>query len=331
MLPDASSLPTLVTERLALRWLTPADVPALYEIFSDPEVTRYWSSPPLSDLAAAEALLANIHESFEQRTLFQWGIARRTDDRVIGTCTLAGLTTAHRRAELGFALARRYWGSGYVAEALPALVRFAFDELGLHRLEADVDPRNLASIRALERLGFRREGYLRERYHVNGEVQDAILYGLLQPDWEEAQHGTDAGERLDHERAAGLNDPVSVKGVLLVGGRVVLLKNSRDEWELPGGRVDAGEDYAQALTREFAEELAIQVAVTRPIDSYPFEVIPGRRVRIVTYGCTLVGEFAPHVSGEHTEHCLWPVDRLSAIDLPEGYRRSVEKWANADD
>jgi RimJ/RimL family protein N-acetyltransferase len=76
-----------------------------------------------------------------------------------------------------------------VAEALPALVGFAFGELGLYRLEADVDPRNRASVRALERLGFRQEGYLRARYHLHGELQDAILYGLLRPEWEDARRG----------------------------------------------------------------------------------------------------------------------------------------------
>jgi ribosomal-protein-alanine N-acetyltransferase len=184
VLPEATSLPTLPTQRLALRWLTPADVPALYEVFSDPEVTRYWSSPPLADTAAAEALLAEIHDAFARRTLFQWGIARRSDDLVVGTCTLAGLVPAHRRAELGFALGRRHWGQGYVAEALPALVEFAFGQLGLYRLEADVDPRNRASIRALERLGFKQEGYLRARYHLHGEIQDAMLFGLIRPDWD---------------------------------------------------------------------------------------------------------------------------------------------------
>jgi ribosomal-protein-alanine N-acetyltransferase len=192
VLPEATSLPTLLTERLALRWLTPADVPALYEVFSDPEVTQYWSAPALADLTAAEALLAEIREAFARRTLLQWGIARRADDRVVGTCTLAGLTPAHRRAELGFALGRPHWGRGYIAEALPALVSFAFEELGLHRLEADVDPRNRASIRTLERLGFRQEGYLRERYHLHGEIQDALLYGLLHREWVDAQRRADA-------------------------------------------------------------------------------------------------------------------------------------------
>jgi 8-oxo-dGTP pyrophosphatase MutT (NUDIX family) len=123
--------------------------------------------------------------------------------------------------------------------------------------------------------------------------------------------------------------PVSVKGVLLLEGQVVLLRNSRNEWELPGGRIDPGESHAQTLTREFTEELAVNVDVSELIDSYVFEVIPGRHVEIITYGCTLAGAFAPKVSNEHSEHCLWPVHRLSEINLPAGYRRSVERWANA--
>ena len=126
-----------------------------------------------------------------------------------------------------------------------------------------------------------------------------------------------------------MGHPVSIKGVLLFEGRVVLLKNSRNEWELPGGRIDPGESHAQTLSREFTEELAVNVDVAELIDSYVFEVIPGRHVQIITYGCTLAGAFAPKVSDEHTEHCLWPVHRLSEIKLPAGYRRSVERWANA--
>src|SRR5262245_20296270 len=105
-----------------------------------------------------------------------------------------------------------------------------------------------------------------------------------------------------------MQHPVSIKGVLLLDDKVVLVKNPRDEWELPGGRADAGESHEQALTREFAEELSVGISVSRQIDSYVFEVIPGRHVRIVTYGCTLAGSFSPRVSEEHTAHCLWPVE-----------------------
>ena len=185
MLAGAVSLPTLDTEHLRLRPLAAADVPALHAVFGDAEVCRYWSRPALPDLAAAHALLDEITHGFATRTLFQWGIAERTTDRVVGTCTLAEISAEHRRAALGYALGRPAWGHGYAAEALPALVRFAFGALDLRRLEADVDPRNARSIRALERLGFVREGHQRERYEMQGEIQDAVLYGLLRGEWEE--------------------------------------------------------------------------------------------------------------------------------------------------
>lgn len=183
MLADVTELPTLGTARLVLRALAPSDVPALFAIFGDPAVCRYWSRPPLPDLHAATHLQAEIARHFVARTLFQWGIAERATGAIVGTCTLAALSPEHRRAELGFALGQSVWGRGYIAEALPALIGFAFEILDLHRLEADVDPRNERSIRALERVGFAREGYLRERYLLPDEVQDAIVYGLLRREW----------------------------------------------------------------------------------------------------------------------------------------------------
>jgi 8-oxo-dGTP pyrophosphatase MutT (NUDIX family) len=121
--------------------------------------------------------------------------------------------------------------------------------------------------------------------------------------------------------------PTSIKGVLLIDDRVLLVKNSRDEWELPGGRAEDGEDHAQALCREFAEELSVDARVSAPIDSYLFEVVPGKNVLIETYGCALIGGFQPKISDEHTDHCLWPVKNLSEINLPVGYKRSIEAWA----
>ena len=117
--------------------------------------------------------------------------------------------------------------------------------------------------------------------------------------------------------------------MLFVDARVLLVQNSRREWELPGGRAESGEDHAQALAREFAEELSLSVCPRAQIDSYLFEVIPGRHVFIVTYGCTLVGDFRPTISDEHADYCLWSVERLSEINLPVGYKRSIEAWANA--
>lgn len=176
-------MPRIGGERVRLRPLLEADVPALFEIFRDPEVMRYWSSPPLADIAAAHALLADIRGHFEAKTLFQWGVARLDDDRVVGTTTMFQIDHDHRRAEIGFALGRAYWGQGYASDAVTALIRFAFDSLDLHRIEADPDPQNAASIGVLVKQGFKREGLLRERYFLNGEPQDAEYYGLLRREW----------------------------------------------------------------------------------------------------------------------------------------------------
>lgn len=183
----ADRLPTLDTPRLRLRWLEERDVDDLYAIFSDPEVMRYWSSPPYTGRAQAEELLAGIGECFRGGGLYQWGVARRADDRVIGTCTLAGIDRSNLRAEIGFALGRAHWGGGLMIEATSGLLDFAFGPLGLARMEADVDPNNHASLRLLEKLGFQREGYMRERWRVGGGVQDSVFLGLLAREWPAAR------------------------------------------------------------------------------------------------------------------------------------------------
>ena len=180
---DGDQLPTLAAPRVALRWLTEADAGALYGIFSDPKVMRWWSTPPMSDISQAKKLLADIHEGFRTRRAFQWGIVRIEDDLIVGTCTIFAINEPQGRAEIGYVLGHEHWGRGYMKEALTALVDFAFGKLALRRLEADVDPRNGSSLHAVERLGFRREGLLRERWKVNGELQDSVFLGLLSHQW----------------------------------------------------------------------------------------------------------------------------------------------------
>jgi RimJ/RimL family protein N-acetyltransferase len=138
----------------------------------------------MTDIQEAYALLARAQAAFAQHTSFRWGIARRTDDRIIGTCILFHLDEQNRRAEVGYVLGRADWGNGYIQEALTALLDYAFGPLGLHRIEAEIDPRNTASIRAVERLGFVREGILRERWLVGGEISDSLMMGLLRREWQ---------------------------------------------------------------------------------------------------------------------------------------------------
>jgi RimJ/RimL family protein N-acetyltransferase len=176
-------LPTLTASRVVLRSLADGDASNLLEMFSHPDVMRYWSSVPLPDLDAARDLLRRIQELFRSQTLFQWGIARGDDDALIGTCSLFHVDFIHDRAELGFALARSSWGRGLASEAVSRLLRFAFDDMGMRRIEADTDPQNARSLKLLERQGFQREGLFRARYDVGASFKDSVAMGLLRDEW----------------------------------------------------------------------------------------------------------------------------------------------------
>lgn len=179
------TFPELDTERLLLRALQQRDVADLFALFGDPEVMRYWSQPPMQALAEAEAMWVAATEAFAATESFRWALQSRSDDRMIGTCSLFHLDAPNGRAEIGYALQRRYWGQGLMQEALRAVIGYAFDPDGLDlgRLEADLDPRNRASARLLERMGFLREGLLRERWTVAGETTDSLIMGLLRREW----------------------------------------------------------------------------------------------------------------------------------------------------
>ena len=167
-----------------MRWASEDDVDAIYEVFSDARVMRYWSSGPLANREAAAAMQREIAKNNLNDTVWKWGLALRDTNTLIGTVTLFNLSISNGRAEIGYAMGSAHWGKGYMNEALKALIVHAFDVRNFRRLEADVDPRNTASIRTLERLGFQREGFLRERWHVGGELQDAFFYGLLKREWQ---------------------------------------------------------------------------------------------------------------------------------------------------
>src|SRR5205085_6192303 len=118
--------------------------------------------------------------------------------------------------------------------------------------------------------------------------------------------------------------PVSVKGVLLApSGEIVLLFNEREQWELPGGRIEVGESSVECLAREIREELNLHVEVGAPIDTYLFEVVPAKHVFIATYRCLLTGPFQPSLSSEHKRIGLFPASALPD-NLPRGYRSSIE-------
>ena len=179
--PD--TFPVLNGPRVRLRAMTAADVPRLFAQFSDPKVMRYWSRTPLMRVEDAADMFAEIDRGVRAGDFLQWAIARCSDDLMLGSCALFAQNRGHHRAEIGFALASAHWGHGYANEAVRLALGHAFNAMDLHRIEADVDPRNAASLRLLESLGFVREGLLRERWHVGGETQDSAIYALLARDY----------------------------------------------------------------------------------------------------------------------------------------------------
>ncbi|MCL1635393.1 GNAT family N-acetyltransferase [Luteimonas sp. SX5] len=174
--------PQLRGSRTRLRGPRQDDADAVFALFSDPEVMRYWSRPPMTERTEAEAAIGEMQEAFAERDKINWVIADKSD-AVIGTCTLFRFDARHRRAELGYALRSDRWGQGLAHEAVSAALDWAFRSLALHRIEADIDPRNDGSRRILERLGFISEGLLRERYFVGEKVSDTEIFGLLASDW----------------------------------------------------------------------------------------------------------------------------------------------------
>lgn len=174
--------PVLHTARLTLRTLVDDDAADIAVLFSDPEAMRYWSTAPWSDADEGKRLIAGDRAGLEAGEAIRFGLVERDASRVLGCCSLHHIDWRNRRAEIGYILRREVWGRGLMHEALTALTGFAFDALSLRRLEADVDPRNVASARSLERLGFLREGLMRGRWLVDGEVSDSAIYGLLADD-----------------------------------------------------------------------------------------------------------------------------------------------------
>jgi ribosomal-protein-alanine N-acetyltransferase len=176
----------LQTERLRLRPLQETDAPSVLALFTDAKFMQFGTTPPFESVNEAHALIARDIKAMASGERLRLGITRQDDQArmgLIGICTLFNLDAECRSAELGYGLMSNAWGQGFMHEALLALLDFGFSELHLNRIEADIDPRNTHSARSLERMGFTKEGQLRESCIVNGVLTDSARYGLLQREW----------------------------------------------------------------------------------------------------------------------------------------------------
>ena len=183
---DLKLSPVLHTPRLVLRPFTPDDAPAVQAYASDFEVASTTLSMPHPYPEDGGAAWIASHGASRAAGTLPLAIARRGDGAVLGAIELR-LAAEHRRAELGYTLARWEWGKGYATEAARALVRYGFTELGLHRVHADHMARNPASGAVLRKLGMRHEGTQRRHVLRWGAWEDIERYGMLREEWDEAE------------------------------------------------------------------------------------------------------------------------------------------------
>jgi ribosomal-protein-alanine N-acetyltransferase len=176
------SVPELQTKRLVLRQLTENDLDFIFQIFSREETNLHVADPPVRDMGEAREL----YEMYiRPRThLFRLGIFLKTTGEPIGTIGLYGIKTEDFRAVLGFDLLKEFWGLGYMTEAGTVLLEHAFDSMGLNRIQASADADNARSLATIERLGFTKEGIMRQKDFYKGAFHDDVVYSMLREDWQ---------------------------------------------------------------------------------------------------------------------------------------------------
>jgi ribosomal-protein-alanine N-acetyltransferase len=180
---SSNEFSALETERLFLRQLDLHDTDFIFQHFCDPEVTRYlMDEPPLTEYAQAQQLI-KWYLNPAGKTHNRWGLIRKTDHQLIGTCGYHKWDKRYFRAEIGYDLSPSCWGKGFMREALRAVIQNGFERMGLNRIEALVYIENDRSIRLLQQLGFKQEGLLHDYFYLEGKFYDHFLLALLKKEW----------------------------------------------------------------------------------------------------------------------------------------------------
>ncbi|MFG2892150.1 GNAT family N-acetyltransferase [Streptomyces sp. NPDC048248] len=185
------------TERLDLRPVRADDFEAIHAYQRRPEVCRYLYWGPFDEAASRASVTTKAARTTlrESGDVLQLAVVVRETGQLVGDVTLVLTSREHRQGGIGYVFNPDFAGRGYATEASRALLRIGFDDLLLHRIQAELDGRNGASARLLERLGMRREGHLRENEFLHGEWSDEVVYALLAREWhaQEAERAGGAG------------------------------------------------------------------------------------------------------------------------------------------
>ena len=175
-----SPFPDITTERLLLRRMTRQDAGEIYLLRSNDDVMKYIDRPKALSIQDAEDFLDRINESLEVSDGISWGITLKENPaKLIGTIGYWRMKKEHYRAEIGYMLNPAFWKKGIMKEAIFVVLDFGFNIMGLHSIEANINPGNAASAGVLEATGFIKEAYFKEDFFFDGTFRDTIIYSKL--------------------------------------------------------------------------------------------------------------------------------------------------------
>lgn len=184
---QSRAFPQLETERLILREMTPDDVEFFFRHFTNDKIIEGSCFPgPKSLEAAREELERYCIKPFKKQTGIRWGIAIKGNDVLIGTCGFYDWNKTAYRAEIGYDLDPAFWRHGLMTETLLIVIKFGFEKMKLNRIQAIIDLENTRSIRLVQRLGFKKEGVLRQNSYFNGRFRDELCFSLLKHEWKKS-------------------------------------------------------------------------------------------------------------------------------------------------
>ena len=174
-----SPFPVLFTERLQLRAVMATDAKEIFFLRSDEQVLRYLDKQPAKSVDEAVEFIERIQKDQQNEDGILWGIALKDNPAIIGSIGFWRMEKEHYRAEIGYAMYPQFQGKGIMTEAMKAVLKYGFEKMRLHSVEANVNPGNEASIKLLEKNYFVKEGYFKENYFYNGQFLDSAIYSLL--------------------------------------------------------------------------------------------------------------------------------------------------------
>lgn len=178
--------PRFELERVILRRAEDSDSEDLYKLYSDEDVVKYIPFSAFASIQEAKDEMGWYTRIFAERSGMRWMIEDKQSGRVIGTCGFLEYEKEHNRAEIGYDLAPGFWGRGIMGEVINRVLEFGFAVLKLNRIEAKVEPDNLASARLLDKLGFVKEGVLRQHEFEKGRYVDLAVYSILSREYSPA-------------------------------------------------------------------------------------------------------------------------------------------------